>query len=468
MQTKIMNVFYGNDCLPYKDQERAVHYPIVGSSFEGASQTTEIRFYIDEIGGKDATWVAVAKLPNGEIGSKILSTYQGTNGEYYAKLVLDTFFTQYKGDVYVSLQGYDGGVELNYDEETEIYTIVGTPVIQATGSVKLAINYAPQIVDGDEQEGITVQEALAVVATKLGKDSGKYLKVVTNISQINSSTYAGYLGNNDIVYSIEDKTFYKLTGTHPTLSYAEINLDVDVLNAGEIYAGIISVNSFNNVVDGTDQSLTSYIENKVNTEISSNAVDLTTDQTIGGNKTFVDDATFKSNVEIDGYITDGIKSLAVSQIEDNRNKVTSIGSSSTNTQYPSALAVWSLVDSIKKDSLQIADYETYPTLEDWLDNFEGEEGIIYLYPVNTNEAPTFSSGFYRYVLENDAWLPLGTTTVDLSDYATKSYVSTQLLDYVPTSRTIAGINLASNITAQALTDALVFATDNDIENIMEN
>ena len=65
MESKVLRVFYGNDCLPYKDSNRSVHFPIVGNAFQGANNSTEIRFYYERIGGDDTTWVAVTKLPNG-------------------------------------------------------------------------------------------------------------------------------------------------------------------------------------------------------------------------------------------------------------------------------------------------------------------------------------------------------------------------------------------------------------------
>ena len=35
---RIMNVFYGANALPYKDKERAVHFPILnGNTFNGSS-----------------------------------------------------------------------------------------------------------------------------------------------------------------------------------------------------------------------------------------------------------------------------------------------------------------------------------------------------------------------------------------------------------------------------------------------
>lgn len=236
MESKIMQIFYGNDCLPYKDIERVVHYPIVGSAFQGASQTTEIRFYIDEIGGTDATWVALAKLPNGKTGSKILqATYDSVLEEHYVSLSLSSFYTQAKGDLYISLQGYDGGVQQEYDSETEIYSIVGTPVIQATGSVKIAINYATQIVGNDEVETITLQEVLALISTKIDKNSGIYLKVVDLISAINTSAYKDYISNNDIVFTRAGRKFYIVSGSYPSFTYQEISLalssaTIDVLN----------------------------------------------------------------------------------------------------------------------------------------------------------------------------------------------------------------------------------------------
>ena len=197
---------------------------------------------------------------------------------------------------------------------------------------------------------------------------------------------------------------------------------------------------------------------------------------------------------------------------------------------------------------------TYPTLNDFLAS-TGEEGIIYLYPIDTTD---LTKGYYRYVWENNAWLDLGTTQIDLSNYYTKSETDTLLSakadtnttvvdsdvtvnggyivgitkgstsypiaqsvtlyttpkvvattsdlpqtndgylylvladgylyywdttnsewaqgyeyvqdvsNFVQTSRTIAGIDLSANISAQTLTDALVYATNSQIENIMED
>ncbi len=170
MEIKILQVFYGKDGLPYKDKDRQVHFPIAGTGFLGASNTTKIKFYYDELDDLDeTTWVAVSKLPNGRIGSRVLESYLDDElNEHYALLELDNYYTQYKGDVFISLQGYQGGVDLDYDEENSQYEIHGTPTIAATGSIKFTINYANQFVGSGETDNINFQRILAALGTKLG------------------------------------------------------------------------------------------------------------------------------------------------------------------------------------------------------------------------------------------------------------------------------------------------------------
>lgn len=172
METKVLQVFYGKDCLPYKDKERAVHFPIIGAAIQGASNTTKIRFYFDQLVEEDdetTTWVVVSKLPNGKIGSEIVETqFDEELNERYVLFNLNNFYTQEKGDLFLSLQGYQGGVQVETDPETNISQIYGTPTIQATGSIKLAIKYATQLIGSGETSNITLQKILAELGTKLG------------------------------------------------------------------------------------------------------------------------------------------------------------------------------------------------------------------------------------------------------------------------------------------------------------
>ena len=287
MLSKIMKVFYGADCLPYKDKELQVHYPITGQVFQGASKTTEIKFYIDNIGDSDTTWVAVAKLPNGQKGFKELTTATDSDGTY-ALLSLNTWFTQFKGDVYINLQGYDGGVQIDYDSETELYTISGDPVIQVTGSIKLTIAYATGIIDGDELDSHTIQEIWAQLGTKLNKNSRHYFKVVDNITSINTlPSYEDYLVDGDVVYSLDQKNFYSLSGTFGTFVATPIDLKLNsliidyLLQCGSLQTGTIVVPHPEDIsFDATSQTLATWIDNKLKiyVGITSSTTTLTSDQ----------------------------------------------------------------------------------------------------------------------------------------------------------------------------------------------
>ena len=197
METKVLQVFYGKDCLPYKDKERSVHFPIIGAAIQGASNTTKIRFYFDQLVEEDdetTTWVVVSKLPNGKIGSEIVETALDEElNEHYALFTLKNFYTQAKGDLFLSLQGYQGGVQVETDPDTGISQIVGTPTIQATGSIKLAINYATQLVGSGETANINFQKILADLGTKLGIRA--YTELVNELPAV---------GQTNVFYVIKD------------------------------------------------------------------------------------------------------------------------------------------------------------------------------------------------------------------------------------------------------------------------
>lgn len=75
------------------------------------------------------------------------------------------------------------------------------------------------------------------------------------------------------------------------------------------------------------------------------------------------------------------------------------------------------LETLKKNTFLAVDTLQYPTLESFLAS-EGEEGVIYLYPVDQTDS---DKGYYQYIWENDAWLPLGTTKLDLSPYYTGAF-----------------------------------------------
>lgn len=84
------------------------------------------------------------------------------------------------------------------------------------------------------------------------------------------------------------------------------------------------------------------------------------------------------------------------------------------------------VSAISSNAFVNVDTTTYPTLNDFL-NSTGTSGKIYLYPQNTSD---LSQGYYQYIWYNNAWVSLGTTDIDLSDYFTKAQTQ-ELLWSVP-------------------------------------
>ena len=190
---RIMSIFYGNDFLPYKDKERTIHYPIVGNTFNGMNNVNELHFYVRDIGGvNNLSWVAIAKLPNGRILYELLTDIRIDHEieENYVVFNVSQFYTQLKGEVYISLNGCRGEVEIETDQETGISTISGEiddNTVVATGSIKLAINYAPQRPLGFSFDVDQYQNILNALANKSGVFTT--IQVVPNIELEDLSGY---------------------------------------------------------------------------------------------------------------------------------------------------------------------------------------------------------------------------------------------------------------------------------------
>lgn len=80
----------------------------------------------------------------------------------------------------------------------------------------------------------------------------------------------------------------------------------------------------------------------------------------------------------------------------------------------------------------------------------GESNIIYLVPKTGSDNDYYN----EYIYVSDKWELIGSTQIDLTNYYTKEQINAMLNGYVPTARTIAGIALTANITAQQLKTAL--------------
>ena len=431
MKIKILQVFYGEDGLPYKDQARTVHYPITGNGFQNANNTTQIRFYFSQLSGENTTWVAVSKLPNGKIGSKVLETFSDDElNEPYALLELDSYYTQYKGDVFISLQGYQGGVQVTYDEETELYEISGTPTIAATGSIRFTNNYAASFVGSGQEENVTLQQLLAIISSTVLRYNAEYsntlaevyTEVGTQICVLNIEGDEYLCEMSDVgsivLYDIYSQEWYAFTGANTTT----IN---DVLN--------------------------NQYKHKILTEETANDTFL---KLIGG--TLTGRLIIEDNLNTSKLVIRGASSgQSYIQIYNNDNSHSSyLGTDNTGSLITYDGGYWRQLSTKKyvDDKIlalgTVFDYKGSKTVAQ-INALTGQvAGQVY----NVSDSGTLSAGNVS-VLQGDNVVWNGSSWDKLTG------------DYVPLARTIAGIAMSSDITAQALTNALVLASNSDIDSL---
>ena len=149
-------------------------------------------------------------------------------------------------------------------------------------------------------------------------------------------------------------------------------------------------------------------------------------------------STTSAVVNADGINLDSIHSTFVrsAQIEDietgnigiyelQGNKVTTVDAASTDTQYPTAKAVYDYGLAIKKVGIQMTKVDNLPAIE------EAQSGLIYLIKKMTEENLNI---YEEYILVDQDGIKnfekIGDTTVDLTNYATKSYVDTAVANVV--------------------------------------
>lgn len=289
---RIMQIFYGNDFLPYKDKERTIHYPIVGNTFNGMNNVNELHFYVKDIGGvNNLSWVAIAKLPNGRILYELLTDIRIDHEieENYVVFNVSQFYTQLKGEVYISLNGCRGEVEIETDQETGISTISGEiddNTVVATGSIKLAINYAPQrplgfSFDVDQYQNILnalanksgVFTTIQVVATlptdlsgyndgQLFYCSGTYYELVetSGVKSLNVAEKNGLLGGDHALlrFVIDDDTTLEELADFGKMFVVSYNLTPTAINEFLTYVNVVGSTILLYLLDIQEMKLYSY------------------------------------------------------------------------------------------------------------------------------------------------------------------------------------------------------------------
>lgn len=368
MQNKTISVFYDANRLPFKDAQRTIHYPLVsGDVFNGANNVTTIRYYVDRIGGvENVTWLVVSKLPNSQIANEVLNSnnaiYDEELGEHYLEFSISSYYTTLKGDVYLSLNGYQGGVEVEQDEDTGIYSIYGTPTIQATGCIKIGINYAPQTIQGTHFTTSDLQQMLGLIS-----DKANISDVILVVDDISSVDITGY-DEGQLFYNKATKSYYIKNGIYKTrydisLSYSDdLSMETTLQSLYQqhsskwftlkysnnlvlayitetitptysVYAYVLDkanqtikyyekINrvpaiTLYSILEGTptkEFATKSYVDSEINTletYVNNNFVGLTNTQTISGQKTFSGKTIFSDPNLYNSYITTNSKNYFV-------------------------------------------------------------------------------------------------------------------------------------------------------------
>lgn len=113
--------------------------------------------------------------------------------------------------------------------------------------------------------------------------------------------------------------------------------------------------------------------------------------------------------QIDSYLLN-LQNLVTGAVQANTD-----GAFSNTSENPlQNKVITAAFDALKRGSYTKVDTTEFPTLADFLDS-EGEEGYLYLYPVDVNDE---DEGYYQYIWENNTWLPLGTTKIDIANMVT--------------------------------------------------
>lgn len=117
--------------------------------------------------------------------------------------------------------------------------------------------------------------------------------------------------------------------------------------------------------------------------------------------------------------------------ETQNNKVTIVNNTSTDEKYPSAKAVYDAIIANKELGIKLEVVTALPTT--------GDSKIIYLISNNSNE----TQNIYDEYIYTNGWEKIGTTKVDLSNYATKdeiptsdSFIVTGAIDLTTTEQTV--------------------------------
>lgn len=289
-------------------------------------------------------------------------------------------------------------------------------------------------------QGYVLQHQIDAIKTLLASDDttlDELQEIVTYIKN-NKSLIDGITTNKVNVTDIIDNLTSEIT--NKPLS----------ANQGYVLKGLIDLNtaarhSHENkaVLDAIEEAFTTALKSKLDAIASGAQVNVIEGVQVNGTD-LTPDANKKVNVDISGKLDKSTSSEAkVYGVSNGSQTMWGVGQGANgsklvqrtsagqvnvpetptaNEHATSKKYVDDTIAAIKRDAYKVVDFTTYTTLNSFLAT-TGEEGFLYLYPIDTSD---LTKGYYRYIWENSAWLALGTTQIDLSPYYTASQTDTLL------------------------------------------
>lgn len=416
--SKIMRVYYDNAGYPYKDSALSIRYPILeGGEFTGANNTTEIHFYTSNIG--EATWVANCKLPNGTLVNRLLVSAVDGNGYTYQNLPLDSELTSVVGHLKIGLNGYYGNISIDEEEleNNDLVVISGTPSVVATGIIDIAMNYSPVIIPISDLTPTEYQQLLSLIGSKA--DVSSTILVVDDISLLSASSY----DNGQIIYNKANKTFYRVVDSDFDLETAVSwgNIGGTLTNQADLVAALNA---------------------KQDTLVSGTNIKTINNQSLvgSGNLTFTADHIDWGNII--GDLDDQSDLVAILNTKENiSNKVTSLSNTSTDTQYPSAKAVYDDLVNVR----EVAEGKTKSYIIDEQSDITGTKGsddqytnVTAITGVTLSDLKIGDVILIKDVNVPDYWVSQITPTYSLSKLETTKVDLTNYVD-LTSAQTITGV-----------------------------
>ena len=485
MEQKIIKVYYDENGLPYQDLALTKPYSIVGSEFTGANNATEVHFYVANI-DDTYTWVANIKLQDGTMTYRLLTSATDEESDPYKLLVLDNGITAKKGFIYVGLNGYGG--ETLIEEVEGVLTINGNPVIVATGTISIALNYNPVVIPlGTSIEPTEMQQILANLSQKLEQDDldtalVDYLQLAGGtmtgaISQPVAPLVDDDLANkkyvddevkvaNDDIADIIDGDLIVHTAYHAMMDANGRNL-VDLAKTSDLTSGIITVKKAETAQkDFSGNVITTYYQPKLTFDTTPTQSSIKP-VTSGGIKTYVDNiaidmGTFEKPLElINAYAGDGLfyafvgigsplRKMYVLFFQDHATLITPTGIS----YYQSTGGVWTLTSAYALTKNVGASLDLNST--NFVLALKNSAGTI-LSSVDLPLESVVVSGSYDDTTESLILTLQNGTEIPIP-------VADLVGGLVPNTRTIAGVDLADDITASELNTALGIAKTDIVVN----